>query len=68
MSRQRSELEYFVKTILNQRGDKLSKEVYEEYADQCKEMVRTLEITEKTIAIGIKLMADEIFLYPLLCD
>ena len=63
MPEQRLVLEHFVQTILNKQGDRLSKQGYEEYGNRCKEMVRTLEITEKTISNGIGIMADEIFLY-----
>ena len=63
MSEQHLVLERFVETVLNQQGDKLSKEVYEEYGDRCKEMIQKLEITEKTITGGIGLMADELFHY-----
>ena len=63
MSEQHLVLERFVQTVLNQQGDKLSKEVYEECSERCKEIVYTLDITKKTITDGIGIMADELFLY-----
>ena len=63
MPEQRLVLERFVKNTLNQQGDTLSKEIYEKYSNRCKDMVQKLEITEKTISVGIKIMTDEIFLY-----
>ena len=63
MSVQQIVLSDFVRTILNQQGDRISKEVHEECKERCKEIIQTLEITEKTINVAIKIMADEIFLY-----
>ena len=51
MSEQHLVLERFVQTVLNQQGDKLSKEVYEECSERCKEIVYTLDITKKTIRV-----------------
>lgn len=51
----------FVRDVLNHQGDALSKKIYRESHRRCRELVLKLEITEKTIGDGVKVMADEIF-------
>ena len=63
MSKKRAELESFVKTTLNNEDDYFIKEVIDEYGQRFVEMVQTLEINERTIAPGLKIMAEEIFLH-----
>lgn len=62
MSEQRLVLERFIMTILYQQGDYPAKEIYEDCSYRYKEMIQSLSITEKTIASGLKIMADEIFI------
>jgi hypothetical protein len=62
MSRRRSELEHFIKTVLYQQGDNQAKEIYEDCRYRYKKMIQSLSITEKTIAAGLKIMAYEIFI------
>ena len=64
MSKKRAELESFVKTTLNNEDDYFIKEVIVRYGQRFMGMVQTLEINERTIAPGLKIMAKEIFLYP----
>ena len=64
MSKKRAELEFFVKTTLNNEDDYFTKRIIVEYDQRFVEMVQTLEINERTIAPGLKIMAEEIFLYP----
>ena len=64
MSKKRAELESFVKTTLNNEDDYFIKEVIVKYGQRFMGMVQTLEINERTIAPGLKIMAEEIFLYP----
>ena len=63
MSKKRTELESFVKISLNNEDDYFIKEVIVKYGQRFMGMVQTLEINERTIAPGLKIMAEEIFLY-----
>ena len=63
MSTQRTELESFVRTTLNNENDYFTKQIIVRYGERFMEMVQTLEINERTIAPGLKIMAEEIFLY-----
>ena len=63
MSKQRTELESFVRTTLNNENDYFTKQIIIRYGERFMEMVQTLEINERTIAPGLKIMAEEIFLY-----
>ena len=63
MSKKRAELESFVKTTLNNEDDYFTKRIIVEYGQRFVEMVQTLEINERTIAPGLKIMAEEIFLH-----
>ena len=63
MSKNRAELESFVKTTLNNEDDYFTKQLIVKYGQRFMGMVQTLEINERTIAPGLKIMAEEIFLY-----
>ena len=63
MSKLRTELESFVKITLNNENDYFTKQINGKYGERFMEMVQTLEINERTIAPGLKIMAEEIFLY-----
>ena len=63
MSKKRAELESFVKTTLNNEDNYFTKQLIVKYGERFLSMVRTLEINEKTITPGLKIMAEEIFLY-----
>ena len=63
MSKQRTELESFVRTTLNNENDYFTKQIIVRYGERFMEMVQSLEINERTIAPGLKIMAEEIFLY-----
>ena len=63
MSKRRAELESFVKITLNNENDYFTKQINGKYGERFMEMVQTLEINERTIAPGLEIMAEEIFLY-----
>ena len=63
MSKQRTELESFVRTTLNNENDYFTKQIIVRYGERFMEMVQSLEINERTIAPGLKIMTEEIFLY-----
>ena len=59
----KKQLESFVKTTLNNEEDYFTKQLIDKYGQRFMGMVQTLEINERTIAPGLKIMAEEIFLY-----
>ena len=61
MSKQRTELESFVKTTLNDENDYFTKRIIVEYGQRFVEMVQNLNISERTIAPGLKIMGEEMF-------
>ena len=63
MSKKRAELESFVKTTLNNEDNYFTKQLIVKYGRRFMSMVQTLEISERTITPGLKIMAEEIFLY-----
>ena len=64
MSKQRKELESFVKTTMNNENDYFVKEINDEYGQRFTCMVQALEINKRTITSGLKIMAKEILLDP----
>ena len=57
----RSELEYFVKTTMqNDFDDYRVQRIYERYGTRFKYMVQTLNIHEETITSGLEIIAEEI--------
>ena len=59
----RSELEYFVKTTMqNDVDDYRVQLISERYGTRFKYMVQTLNINEETITSGLEIMAEEILL------
>ena len=63
MSKKRAELESFVETTLNNEDNYFTKQLIVKYGQRFMSMVQTLEISERTITPGLKIMAEEIFLY-----
>ena len=57
MSKQRTELESFVKATLNNENDYFTKQINGKYGERFMGMVQTLEINERTIAPGLEIMA-----------
>ena len=64
MSKQRAELESFVKTTMNNENDYFVKAINDEYGQRFICMVQDLEIDKRTITSGLKIMAKEILLDP----
>ena len=56
------QLECFVKRTLEGKGDIYAKQMSEDYGARYASMVKKLEIDEKTIASGLYIMAEELFL------
>ena len=64
MSKQRTELESFVKTTMNNENDYFVKEISDEYGQRFTCMVQALEINKRTITPGLQIMAEEILIDP----
>ena len=64
MSKQRKELESFVKTTMNNENDYFVKEISDTYGQRITCMVQALEIGKRTITSDLKIMAKEILLDP----
>ena len=63
MSKQRAELESFVKTTLKNENDYYTKLIIVKHGQRLMEMVQTLEIDERTIDPGLEMIGEEIFLH-----
>ena len=61
MSKPWTELESFVKTILNDENNYFTKRILIEYGLRFVEMVQNLNISKRTIDPGLKIMAEEMF-------
>ena len=63
MSKQRAELESFVKTTLKNENDYFTKQIIAKHGQRLMEMVQTLEIDIRTIDPGLEMIAEEVFLH-----
>ena len=63
MSKQRAELESFVKTTLKNENDYFTKQIIAKHGQRLMEMVQTLEINIRTIDPGLEMIAEEVFLH-----
>ena len=59
-----TELKSFVQSTLSNQEDFFVKHLFAEYGERFGEMVRTLEINQRTIHPGLAIMAEEMLSHP----